>query len=75
MRVISGKARGHTLRASKGLNMRPTADRVKESIFNIIRTKLCGSIVIDLFAGSGGLGIGLQVVVWESAAVKRLYPC
>ncbi|MDI9476619.1 MAG: 16S rRNA (guanine(966)-N(2))-methyltransferase RsmD [Natronincolaceae bacterium] len=57
MRVISGKARGHTLRASKGLNMRPTADRVKESIFNIIRTKLCGSIVIDLFAGSGGLGI------------------
>lgn len=57
MRVISGKARGHTLRALKGLNMRPTADRVKESVFNIIRTRLCGSIVIDLFAGSGGLGI------------------
>lgn len=57
MRVISGKARGHTLKASKGLNTRPTTDRVKESIFNIIQTKLCGSIVIDLFAGSGGLGI------------------
>lgn len=57
MRVISGKARGHTLKAPKGLNMRPTADRVKESIFNIIRAELYNSIVIDLFAGSGSLGI------------------
>lgn len=57
MRVISGKARGHTLKAPKGLNMRPTADRVKESVFNIIKEKLYNSIVIDLFAGSGSLGI------------------
>lgn len=57
MRVISGRAKGHTLKASKGLNMRPTADRVKESIFNIIKTELYDSIVIDLFAGSGSLGI------------------
>ncbi|MFW5649071.1 MAG: 16S rRNA (guanine(966)-N(2))-methyltransferase RsmD [Candidatus Alkaliphilus sp. MAG34] len=57
MRVISGKARGHTLKTSKDLNTRPTTDRVKESIFNIIQRELCGSVVIDLFAGSGGLGI------------------
>ena len=57
MRVISGKAKGHTLKTTKGLNMRPTADRVKESIFNIIKTDLYDSIVIDLFAGSGSLGI------------------
>ncbi|HZK57827.1 MAG TPA: 16S rRNA (guanine(966)-N(2))-methyltransferase RsmD [Clostridia bacterium] len=57
MRVISGKARGHTLKSSGGLDIRPTTDRVKESIFNIIQTRLCGSVIIDLFAGSGGLGI------------------
>ncbi|MBU5677374.1 16S rRNA (guanine(966)-N(2))-methyltransferase RsmD [Alkaliphilus sp. MSJ-5] len=57
MRVISGKARGHALKAPQGLNTRPTADRVKESIFNIVQSKLYGSIVIDLFAGSGNLGI------------------
>lgn len=57
MRVISGKVRGHTLKAPKGLNTRPTTDRVKESIFNIIQLKLEGSIVIDLFSGSGNLGI------------------
>lgn len=57
MRVISGKARGHTLKAPQGLNTRPTADRVKESIFNIIQTKLYDSIVVDLFAGSGNMGI------------------
>lgn len=57
MRVISGKARGHALKAPKGQHTRPTADRVKESIFNIIQTKIFGSIVVDLFAGSGNLGI------------------
>lgn len=57
MRVISGKARGHALKAPQGLNTRPTADRVKESIFNIVQSKLYDSIVIDLFAGSGNLGI------------------
>lgn len=57
MRVISGKARGQALKAPHGLNTRPTTDRVKESIFNIIQTRLYESIVIDLFSGSGNLGI------------------
>lgn len=57
MRVISGKARGQSLKAPEGLNTRPTTDRVKESIFNIIQSRLHDSVVIDLFAGSGNLGI------------------
>lgn len=57
MRVISGKARGQSLKAPEGLNTRPTADRVKESIFNVIQSRLYDSIVIDLFSGSGNLGI------------------
>src|SRR5690554_6539557 len=57
MRVISGKARGHALKAPKGLNTRPTTDRVKESLFNIIQTRLDESVVMDLFSGSGNLGI------------------
>lgn len=57
MRIISGKARGHALKAPKGLNTRPTTDRVKESIFNIIQSRLNESVVIDLFSGSGNLGI------------------
>lgn len=57
MRVISGKARGHTLRSPAGLDTRPTTDRVKEAIFNIIQTRLHDSLVIDIFAGSGSLGI------------------
>lgn len=57
MRVISGKAKGQALKAPTGLNTRPTADRVKESIFNIIQTELYNSLIIDLFAGSGSLGI------------------
>lgn len=57
MRVISGKARGQSLKAPEGLNTRPTTDRVKESIFNIIQSKLYDSVVIDLFSGSGNLGI------------------
>jgi len=57
MRVISGKARGTSLKAPEGLNTRPTTDRVKESVFNIIQSRLYDSVVIDLFSGSGNLGI------------------
>lgn len=57
MRVISGKARGQALKAPEGLNTRPTTDRVKESIFNIIQSRIYDSVVVDLFSGSGNLGI------------------
>ena len=57
MRVISGKYKGRKLSAPAGLNTRPTLDRAKETLFNIIADRLSLSRVLDLFAGSGQLGI------------------
>lgn len=57
MRVISGSARGHKLKAPKGLTTRPTTDRIKESLFNIIAPDLYGCTFLDLFSGSGSMGI------------------
>lgn len=57
MRIISGKRRGYKLAAPEGLDTRPTTDRVKESVFNIIQTRLPCGFVLDMFAGSGGMGI------------------
>ena len=57
MRVISGVARGTKLISQEGLDTRPTLDRVKEALFSIIQFDLEGKSVLDLFAGSGALGI------------------
>ena len=57
MRVISGKARGVSLKTPEGLKTRPTADRVKEAMFSIIQFDLPGARVLDLFGGTGQLGI------------------
>ncbi len=57
MRVISGVARGTHLDTLKGENTRPTLDRVKESLFNIINSELEDSVILDLFSGSGAIGI------------------
>lgn len=57
MRVISGKNRGKKLYALEGTTTRPTLDRVKEAMFNIIQFKILDANILDLFAGSGGLGI------------------
>ena len=57
MRIISGKARGTKLYTLEGENTRPTLDRVKESIFNIIQSEIEGSKILDLFAGSGAIGL------------------
>ncbi len=57
MRIISGKARGTKLVTIEEDTTRPTLDRVKESLFNIIQSKVNNSCVLDLFAGSGALGI------------------
>lgn len=57
MRVITGTARGKRLKTLDGLDTRPTTDRVKESIFNIIQFDIEGKQVLDLFAGSGQLAI------------------
>ncbi|WP_300279808.1 16S rRNA (guanine(966)-N(2))-methyltransferase RsmD [Peptacetobacter sp.] len=57
MRVISGKIRGLKLNPPKDQSVRPTTDRVKESLFNIINSYVMDSNVLDLFSGSGSLGI------------------
>ena len=57
MRVITGKARGVQLKTPEGMLTRPTADRVKEALFSIIQFDLPGARVLDLFGGTGQLGI------------------
>lgn len=57
MRVISGTARGRSLKAVPGMGTRPTTDKVKEAIFSMIGPYFAGGAVLDLFAGTGGLGI------------------
>ena len=70
MRVISGIARGTKLYSINSLATRPTLDRVKESLFNIIRERIEGSTVLDLFAGSGAIGIE-----FISRGAKKVYFC
>jgi len=57
MRVISGSARGRRLKELQGMQTRPTTDKVKESLFNIIQFDIPGRKVLDLFGGTGQLGI------------------
>lgn len=57
MRVITGTARGMQLKAPKGMMTRPTLDQVKEGIFSVIQFEVEGRRVLDLFAGSGQMGI------------------
>lgn len=57
MRIISGKFRGLKLADFAGGDIRPTADRVKESLFSILSDRVAGAVVLDLFCGSGGLGL------------------
>lgn len=57
MRVITGKARGVQLKTPEGMLTRPTADRVKEALFSIINFDVPGAKVLDLFGGTGQLGI------------------
>ncbi|MCU6712302.1 16S rRNA (guanine(966)-N(2))-methyltransferase RsmD [Paenibacillus sp. J5C_2022] len=57
MRVVAGQARGRVLKAVPGMNTRPTMDKVKEAIFSMIGPYFDGGVALDLFAGTGGLGI------------------
>ena len=75
MRVISGSAKGVTLKTPDGMQTRPTADRVKEALFSIIQFEIPGASVLDLFAGTGQLGIealsrGAKNAVFVDAADK-----
>lgn len=68
MRVIAGKARRLPLVAPEGKDTRPTTDRIKETLFNIIQDDVPGSMFLDLFSGSGAIGIEAL-----SRGAKRAY--
>ncbi|AIE59536.1 methyltransferase [Bacillus methanolicus MGA3] len=77
MRVISGACKGRILKAVPGSSTRPTTDKVKEAIFNMIGPYFDGGLGLDLFAGSGGLGIealsrGLSKVIFVDKDKKAI---
>ena len=57
MRVIAGTARSLPLKAPAGTGTRPTTDRIKETLFNMLQADVPGSVFVDLFSGSGAIGI------------------
>jgi len=57
MRIIAGERKGHTIFAPKGLDTRPTSDRVRENVFNIVAPWVEEARVLDLYAGSGAMGL------------------
>ncbi len=57
MRVIAGSRRSMPLKTPAGLNTRPTQDRTKETLFNVLQNDIPGAVFLDLFSGSGGIGI------------------
>ncbi len=77
MRVVGGTARGRKLTTLEGMDVRPTTDKVKESVFNIIQFEVPGSSMLDLFAGSGQMGIealsrGAENAVFVDSSRKSL---
>lgn len=74
MRVITGTARGRRLKELPGLDTRPTTDKVKESIFNIIQFDIEGRKVLDLFGGSGQLTVEALSRGAETAVTVDLNP-
>jgi 16S rRNA (guanine966-N2)-methyltransferase len=80
MRIIAGSAKGRRLKAPPGKQTRPTSDRVREAVFSILGPPPAGALVLDLFAGSGALGLeavsrGAQKAIFvdqDSAALQTL---
>jgi len=77
LRVIAGEFRGRKLDSIEGNDIRPTSDRVKESLFNILGASVIDSIFLDLFGGAGGIGIealsrGAKHVVFADNSLKSI---
>ena len=80
MRIIAGKHRGRVLAQFAGMDVRPTPDRVKESLFQILTPRLAGARVLDLFCGSGALGLealsrGAKEAVFNDASASSAAIC
>ena len=77
MRIIAGKHRGRVLKEFKGREIRPTADRAKEAIFNILQTEIYGSTFLDVYCGTGNMGIeaisrGAEKVVFVDSSKESV---
>jgi len=77
MRITGGIGRGRTLRVPAGSKVRPTSDKVKQALFNILGGKVPGAVFLDLFAGAGGIGIealsrGAERVVFVDGSRESL---
>lgn len=77
MRIISGSMKGRKLYAPSGLGVRPTSDKVKEALFNILSDRMEGAAFLDLFAGTGSVGIealsrGAKEVVFVEKSKKHI---
>src|ERR1700759_32366 len=75
MRVIAGSFRSRTLQAPAGLATRPTSDRLRETLFNVLAARIQGASFVDLYAGSGAVGIeALSRGVREAIFVEQAQP-
>jgi 16S rRNA (guanine966-N2)-methyltransferase len=77
MRIIAGDRKGQTIFAPKGLDTRPTSDRVRENVFNIVAPWVEGARVLDLYAGSGAMGLealsrGAEAAVFVEADAEAV---
>jgi 16S rRNA (guanine(966)-N(2))-methyltransferase RsmD len=77
LRVIAGEFRGRRLDRLEGMDIRPTSDKVKESLFNILGADVIDSVFLDLFGGTGGIGIealsrGAKHVVFIDTDIKSI---
>ena len=75
MRIIAGQFRSRLLHAPRGLDVRPTSDRLRETLFNVLAPRIAGSVFLDLYAGSGAVGIeALSRGVREAIFVEQAEP-
>jgi 16S rRNA (guanine966-N2)-methyltransferase len=75
MRVIAGKFRSRQLKTLKGMALRPTSDRLRETLFNILSDRVAGSRFVDVFAGTGAVGIeALSRGAREGVFIERRAP-
>ena len=78
MRIIAGKHRGRVLKEFNGRDIRPTSDRAKEALFNILQFDVAGCSFLDLYSGTGGIGLeaisrGAEKAVKEMVHMKKTY--
>ena len=75
MRVIAGTARSLPLKTPEGMDTRPTTDRIKETLFNMLQTYIPDCVFVDIFSGSGGIGIEAFTKMKDRAIVLKQDAC